>query len=78
MNGHSIGFFPCNRGVRQGDPLSSLLFYLAEDVLSRRISYLIDTGQLKPMAGPRNFQTLSHVLYVDDIMVFYKGTQQES
>lgn len=61
--------------VRQGDPLSPFLFCLADDVLSRGITYLINSGLLKSTVSLREYYTLSHVLYVDDIMVFCKGTK---
>ncbi|CAJ2671617.1 unnamed protein product [Trifolium pratense] len=38
VNGKSVGYFSCVRGVRQRDPLSLLLFRLAEEVLSRSIT----------------------------------------
>lgn len=33
-------------------------------------------GKLKPMSGPRGFNTPSHVLFADDIMIFCRGTKQ--
>lgn len=76
VNGNAAGFFSCSRGVRQGDPLSPLLFCLAEEVLSRGITSLVSRGELNLMAGPRGTHVPSHVLYTDDVMIFCKGTQQ--
>lgn len=76
VNGHSVGFFNCKRGICQGDPLSPLLFCIAEDVLSRVISHIVQTGDLLPIASPKGFQMPSHVLYADDILIFCRGTRE--
>ncbi|GAU23976.1 hypothetical protein TSUD_327770 [Trifolium subterraneum] len=74
VNGKQEGFFNCARGIRQGDPLSPLLFCLAEEVLSRGISKLVADGKLKLLNGTRNVTIPSHILYADDVMLFCKGT----
>jgi len=73
VNGKQNGYFKCRRGVRQGDPLSPLLFCIAEDVLSRNITKLVEQGKLELIKGSRSIQVPSHSLYADDIMIFCKG-----
>lgn len=76
VNGKASGYFSCKRGVRQGDPLSLLLFCLTEEVLSRGISKLVNDGKLTLMTGPRGTQVPSHVLYADNVMILCRGTQK--
>lgn len=75
INGHAVGFSGCSGGVRQGDPLS-LLFCLAEEVLDRGISKLVEVGKVQLMAGPRGAIMPSHVLFADDIMIFSRASRK--
>ena len=40
--GHSTGFFPLERGTRQGDPISAYLFILALEILFLQVRQNID------------------------------------
>jgi hypothetical protein len=56
------------RGLRQGDPLSSLLFILAIDPLQHIIEMAAQKGVLKPVL-PKTAQ-LRCSLYADDAAIF--------
>jgi len=76
VNGKTVGFFSCSRGVRQRDPLSPLLFCLAEEVLSRSIFIAVTSGRLLPMTYCRGVYLPMHILYADDVMIFCTGTKR--
>lgn len=59
--------------MKQGDPLSPLIFCLAEDVLSRSISKLVLENKMELIKGTRNIKVHPHTFYVDDLMIFCKG-----
>jgi hypothetical protein len=67
VNGAVGRVFSHGRGLRQGDPLSPLLFVLVIDVLSAMFRAAESLGVLPPLpAGLRH-----HVLlYADDVVVF--------
>lgn len=73
VNGVTGGFFQSTKGIRQGDPLSPYLFVLAMECLSRLLLSRYEAGLIG--YHPRTEQLkISHLMFADDVMVFFDGT----
>lgn len=66
INGSAHGFSHCDRGVKQGDPLSPLLFCIVENVLSRGIGAFIQECRLIHISALSGAAALSYIFYADD------------
>ncbi|GJW89182.1 RNA-directed DNA polymerase, eukaryota, reverse transcriptase zinc-binding domain protein [Tanacetum coccineum] len=73
INGQSYGYFKGARGLRQGDPISPYLFTLVMEVLNLiMIKNIEEDGQFRYHAGCKELK-VTHLCFVDDLMVFYHG-----
>uniref|UniRef100_A0A803PAD0 Reverse transcriptase domain-containing protein n=1 Tax=Cannabis sativa TaxID=3483 RepID=A0A803PAD0_CANSA len=70
-------FIP-KRGIRQGDPLSPLIFILCSEVLSKLIAKAESYGQILGVRIARNTIPITHLLYADDSIFFYHATVANS
>nr|CAD1839573.1 unnamed protein product [Ananas comosus var. bracteatus] len=72
LNGVPGNSFTCKRGLRQGDPLSPLLFILCVDVLFRMFQRATSSGLLQdPGIGEVRVQALQ---FADDLLIFLDGS----
>ncbi|KZV18919.1 hypothetical protein F511_17825 [Dorcoceras hygrometricum] len=73
INGSLSGFFCSKRGLRQGDPLSPLLFIIGAEYLSRSLEQLfLQRHKLFYQTGCS--VQISHLAYADDILIFSNGS----
>jgi hypothetical protein len=76
INGSATDFFRSERGLRQGSPLSPLLFLLVVEGLSRALAAEKRSGSF-PGIKISNTLHVTHLLFVDDILVFSARTRGE-
>ncbi|KAF5452050.1 hypothetical protein F2P56_027088 [Juglans regia] len=70
MNGTFHGYFQSARGLHQGDHLSPYLLILMEEVLTRLLRKNFEEGRIGKFSHPISAPLVSHLLYVDDILIF--------
>jgi hypothetical protein len=68
LNGTPGSKIEYKRGLRQGDPLSPMLFILVMDVLGYMISKSVEEGLLQPLARRNGKHRIS--IYADDVVIF--------
>lgn len=76
INGAATPFFKSFRGLRQGCPLSPLLFLLVAEGLSHLIRSAKREGAVKGLEVAVNM-FITHLLFVDDILLFTNGSLNE-
>ncbi|KAI3461929.1 hypothetical protein Pfo_018592 [Paulownia fortunei] len=76
INGVPTGFFKSSRGLRQGDPISPLLFVLAADFLSRGLDALF--REHEDMYYRNQALRITHLSYADDIIIFSRTARKHA
>jgi hypothetical protein len=72
INGATSPFFKSERGLRQGCPLSPLLFLLVAEGLSKSLEEATRVGTFQGISVSSGMK-ITHLLFVDDILIFCNG-----
>jgi hypothetical protein len=73
VNGNRTPFFRTFQGLRQGDPLSPVLFNLVADTLSTLMTRASSKGMLKGVMYHLILEGITHVQYADDTILMVEG-----
>ncbi|GKU88221.1 hypothetical protein SLEP1_g2511 [Rubroshorea leprosula] len=77
INGNQTPNFVPQKGLRQGDPLSSYLYLFIADLLSRLLMVATIEKKISGYKIRMRSPTISHLLFADDSLVFCRATAEE-
>ncbi|CAL1410226.1 unnamed protein product [Linum trigynum] len=77
MNGTPSGYFAPSRGLRQGDPLSPLLFAICTEGFAALLNKAISEKRLEGVKVAPRDPRISHLFFTDDSYLFLRGSLQE-
>ncbi len=70
VNGSPCGFFQSTCGLRQGDPLSPMLFVIIMEALSKLLDKVIERRFLAGFSVSGGSISVSHLFFIDDTLIF--------
>lgn len=73
INKENSSYFKTHRGLRQGDPLSPLLFNLVVDALAHMMNKAREHGHIKGVVSNLIEVGITHLQYADDIIIMMEG-----
>jgi hypothetical protein len=77
LNGTAGKDFKCTRGVRQGGPLSPLLFAIAADLLQCVINREYNLGNLLPPFPQKTDNPFPIIQYADDTILIMQADEDQ-
>lgn len=78
LNGGISRTFTPGRGLRQGDHLSSYLFILCSEFLTRLINREESLDSIHGIKVYKNAPTISHLMYADDLLLMSRASRVEA
>lgn len=78
FNGRLLEQFTPTRDIRQGDPLSPFLFLFVADSLSSLLHTAVQHGGLEALQICRRAPAVSHLLFADDSLLFFRANMENA
>lgn len=78
FQGSTIGLIISTRGLRQGDPLSPYLYLLCVEGLSMSLKSAAINVRMNRCCICTMAPSITHLLFADDIFLFFKSTTDEA